>query len=222
MGVTGDGLRIAGLSRLAQVSIPTIKFYLRSGLLHPGRRTGPNQMRYDESHVRRLRVVRALVDRGGLPVAAVAELVGGSVDVRVPDVLTAISRTSAPDSTAPDSTAPDSTAPGPVGEVRAKWRDRVDEVLAKDGRKVAGDNAAAAELAGVLASLELAGHAPDDALLEAYLRAGAAVAAAEADQARGAGATRECAERLLVSIVLGTVALTAARRLGHDLADENG
>ncbi|WP_329792087.1 MerR family transcriptional regulator [Lentzea sp. DG1S-22] len=212
MGVTGDGLRIAGLSGLTQVSIPTIKFYLRSGLLHPGRRTGPNQMRYDESHVRRLRVVRALVDRGGLPVAAVAELVGGSVDVRVPDVLTAISRTG----------APDATTPGSLGEARAKWRDRVDEVLAKDGREVADDNAAAAELAGVLASLELAGHAPDDALLEAYLRAGAAVAAAEADQARGAGATRECAERLLVSIVLGAVALTAARRLGHDLADEDG
>ncbi|WP_394618790.1 MerR family transcriptional regulator [Lentzea sp. JNUCC 0626] len=211
MGVTGGGLRMAGLSGLTQVSIPTIKFYLRAGLLHPGRRTGPKQMRYDESHVRRLRVVRALVDRGGLSIAAVAELVGGSGDVSVPDVLTTISRTTAPEATPPD-----------VGEVRAKWRDRVDEVLARDGRKVADDNAAATELAEVLAGLELAGHAPDDALLETYLRAGAAVAAAEADQARGAGATRECAERLLVSVVLGTVALAAARRLGHDLTGENG
>jgi DNA-binding transcriptional MerR regulator len=207
MGVSDAGLRIAGLSRLAQVSIPTIKFYLRSGLLHAGQRTGPNQMRYDESHVRRLRVVRALIDRGGLSVAAVAELVGRGGGRSVSDVLASISR---------------DTPPGATGEARAKWRDRVDEVLARDGRSVAGDNAAATELAGVLAGLELAGHAPDDALLEAYLRAGATVAQAEADQARGAGATSECAERLLVSVVLGTVALTAARRLGHDLMAENG
>ncbi|MEV6710405.1 MerR family transcriptional regulator [Lentzea sp. NPDC051208] len=206
MGVSDAGLRIAGLSRLAQVSIPTIKFYLRSGLLHAGQRTGPNQMRYDESHVRRLRVVRALIDRGGLSVAAVAELVGRPGGRNVPDVLATISRDAPPDAT---------------GEARAKWRDRIDEVLARDGRSVAGDNAAATELAGVLAGLELAGHAPDDALLEAYLRAGATVARAEADQARGAGATRECAERLLVSVVLGTVALTAARRLGHELMAEN-
>jgi len=205
-GVSTGGLRIAGLSSLTRVSIPTIKFYLRSGLLHAGRRTGPNQTRYDESHVRRLRVVRALIDRGGLSVAAVAELVGGG-GRSVPDVLTAISR----------------DTPAEADEqARAKWRDRVGEVLARDGRRVADDNAAAAELAGLLAGLELAGHAPDDALLEAYLRAGAAVAAAEADQARDAGGSRECAERLLVSVVLGTVALTAARRLGHDLMNGDG
>lgn len=204
MGVTGsDSLRVAGLSRLTRVSVPTIKFYLRSGLLHAGERTGPNQMRYDESHVRRLRVIRALIDHGGLSVAAVAELVGGPGERTVPRVLDTIAqRTSTVDAT---------------GAARARWRDRLDAVLAQDDRRIDEDNPAAEEIVDVLVGMEVAGHAPDDALLAAYLRAGETVAAAEADRVRGAGQTRECAERLVVSIVLGAAALVAARRLGHDL-----
>ena len=47
-------MRIAELSRRSGVSVPTIKYYLREGLLAAGERTGPNQARYDEAHLRRL------------------------------------------------------------------------------------------------------------------------------------------------------------------------
>jgi DNA-binding transcriptional MerR regulator len=45
--VTTDSMRIAELSRRSGVSVPTIKYYLREGLLPPGERTSPNQALYN-------------------------------------------------------------------------------------------------------------------------------------------------------------------------------
>ena len=57
-------MRISELSATTGVSVPTIKYYLREGLLFEGRRTSPTQADYGEEHVQRLRVVRALIDSG--------------------------------------------------------------------------------------------------------------------------------------------------------------
>ena len=57
-------MRISELSATTGVSLPTIKYYLREGLLFEGRRTSATQAEYGEDHVRRLRVVRALIDSG--------------------------------------------------------------------------------------------------------------------------------------------------------------
>ncbi len=46
-------MRISELSRRSGVSIPTIKYYLRDGLLPAGRATAANQADYDEDHLRR-------------------------------------------------------------------------------------------------------------------------------------------------------------------------
>ena len=53
-------MRIAELSRDSGVPVPTIKYYVREGLLPPGELTSPNQAQYDASHLRRLRLIRAL------------------------------------------------------------------------------------------------------------------------------------------------------------------
>ncbi|WP_433295311.1 MerR family transcriptional regulator [Actinoplanes sp. CA-030573] len=63
------------LSRRSGVPIPTIKFYLREGLLPPGVATAANQADYDEEHLRRLALVRALIDVGGVSVAGAREVV---------------------------------------------------------------------------------------------------------------------------------------------------
>ncbi|MFF5294581.1 MerR family transcriptional regulator [Paractinoplanes globisporus] len=63
------------LSRRSGVPIPTIKFYLREGLLPPGVATAANQADYDEEHLRRLRLIRALIDVGGVTVAGAREVV---------------------------------------------------------------------------------------------------------------------------------------------------
>jgi DNA-binding transcriptional MerR regulator len=67
-------MRLAELSARSGVSTATIKYYLREGLLHPGRRVTATQSEYDEDHLRRLRLVRALIQVGGVPVASAREV----------------------------------------------------------------------------------------------------------------------------------------------------
>ena len=63
---SGVRLRISRLAATTCVPLATVKFYLRELLLHDGELTAPNHAQYDESHVRRLRLVRALLGPGGL------------------------------------------------------------------------------------------------------------------------------------------------------------
>jgi DNA-binding transcriptional MerR regulator len=67
-------VRISELSRRSGVPVATIKYYLRAGLLHEGRRTAATQAQYDQSHLDRLRLVRALLGAGGLSVATAREV----------------------------------------------------------------------------------------------------------------------------------------------------
>jgi DNA-binding transcriptional MerR regulator len=64
-------MRMAELSAESGIPVATIKYYLREGLLPPGERTRPNQARYAEIHVRRLKLVRALMEVGGLAISQV-------------------------------------------------------------------------------------------------------------------------------------------------------
>ncbi|NEA36411.1 MerR family transcriptional regulator [Streptomyces sp. SID13031] len=70
-------MKIAELSRVSGVPVPTIKYYLRENLLPPGELTSPNQASYSETHLRRLRLIRALVDLAQVPVARVKEVLEG-------------------------------------------------------------------------------------------------------------------------------------------------
>lgn len=76
-------MRIGELSRHSGVTIPTIKYYLREGLLPAGAATSPNQATYTDEHLRRLRLIRALIDVGGLSVAATREVLGAVDDPTV-------------------------------------------------------------------------------------------------------------------------------------------
>ena len=68
-------MKISELSVRTGVSIPTLKFYLREGLLSQGRLTSPNQADYDESHVKRAALIRALRDVAGLSIAKIRTIV---------------------------------------------------------------------------------------------------------------------------------------------------
>jgi len=76
-------MRMSELSTTTGVAVPTLKFYLREGLLHSGERTSPNQAQYDETHVERVRLVRALLEVGNLSVAQAARVVG-ALDADMP------------------------------------------------------------------------------------------------------------------------------------------
>src|SRR5262245_53765173 len=65
-------MRIAELSRRAGVPIPTIKFYIREGMLPRGERTGRNQAAYSETHLERLELIGTL-QQAGLSPAVIAQ-----------------------------------------------------------------------------------------------------------------------------------------------------
>ncbi|MDR6977558.1 DNA-binding transcriptional MerR regulator [Streptomyces sp. 3330] len=69
-------MRLAELSERSGVSTATIKYYLRERLVPPGRQVNATTSEYDEEHLRRLRLVRAMIQVGGLPVATVREVLG--------------------------------------------------------------------------------------------------------------------------------------------------
>lgn len=64
-------MRISELSRSSGVPVATIKYYLREGLLPKGEATAATQARYDDTHLRRLRLIRALAEVGEVPLAAI-------------------------------------------------------------------------------------------------------------------------------------------------------
>ncbi|MEU2780087.1 MerR family transcriptional regulator [Streptomyces sp. NPDC007162] len=69
-------MRLARLSERSGVPVATIKYYLREGLLPPGRQVNATTAEYDEEHLRRLRLVRAMIQVGRVPVAKVREVLG--------------------------------------------------------------------------------------------------------------------------------------------------
>lgn len=65
----GVALRLSELSRASGVSVASIKYYLREGLLAPGAPIAARQAEYGEEHLRRLRLVRAMLTVGGMSVS---------------------------------------------------------------------------------------------------------------------------------------------------------
>jgi DNA-binding transcriptional MerR regulator len=70
--------------------VATVKYYLREGLLQPGEVTGPRRAEYDESHVRRLQILRLLREVGGVPVTNLRLVMDALDDESLPihDVMT--------------------------------------------------------------------------------------------------------------------------------------
>lgn len=62
-------MRVSELSARSGVPVPTIKYYLREGLLPRGEVTAATQAAYGEEHLRRLRLIRAMSEVGDLPLA---------------------------------------------------------------------------------------------------------------------------------------------------------
>ncbi|KQT93674.1 hypothetical protein ASG49_01390 [Marmoricola sp. Leaf446] len=73
-------MRISELAEASGVSLPTLKYYLREGLLMPGAATARTRAEYDGTHLERLRLVRALVESGGLGIAAVRAVIAALDD----------------------------------------------------------------------------------------------------------------------------------------------
>jgi DNA-binding transcriptional MerR regulator len=72
---TSRAMLMSELAARAEVPVATVKYYLREGLLPPGRVTGPRRAEYDEAHLRRLHLLWMLREVGCVPVAALRDII---------------------------------------------------------------------------------------------------------------------------------------------------
>lgn len=76
-----DLLKISELARRTGVSVGTIRFYIREGLLpRPTMKTSRNMAYYDESFVARIKLVRRLQEERRLPLSMIRTIVAGGED----------------------------------------------------------------------------------------------------------------------------------------------
>lgn len=73
-------MRISELAERSGVSVATIKYYLREGLLPPGNKVSERRAEYADHHVARLRLLRALREVGAVSVADLKEIVDAVQD----------------------------------------------------------------------------------------------------------------------------------------------
>jgi DNA-binding transcriptional MerR regulator len=195
-------MRISELAERSGVPVATVKYYLRERLLHEGELTSVTQARYDESHLERLRLIRALVGPAGLSIAQVRRVLD-QVD-HPPESVHQLLGVGAE---AISTEAPAGRGHERVHELMRLWGWRVDE-------KDCNTHAALEE---ALQGLDGAGFPlPPDAL-EDYRQHMQAIAESEV-----AGVPIESAEAAVRYVVLGTVLveplLLALRRMAQQEA----
>ncbi|WP_263312115.1 MerR family transcriptional regulator [Brachybacterium atlanticum] len=196
-------MRISALSARTEVPIGTVKYYLREGLLAPGRQTSRTTAEYDESHVERIRLVRALTDAGGLDIAAVRRIVE-VLDAPGParlDLLATAQHALLADEPAP------SVATGRMGAVGDDGADEPDAAsparawLSRRGWHTYEDDLLVGRLERVWAACEAAGIQLDDELMDGYAEALVQVARLDVDT------VPEDPDEAVRRVVVGTVML---------------
>jgi DNA-binding transcriptional MerR regulator len=191
-------MRVSELVSRTGVPLASVKYYLREGLLPPGRATGATQADYGDEHVRRLELIRVLLDVVGLSVQR-ARTVLDVIDDPGESTYEAIGRAIA-------------VLP-PTAERRDDYP-RARALIQRLGQVYDPAYAAVAQLERALEAAEAAGIPYADDHLADY--AGAMRIVAEADLAR---VPRESATAATEYAVLGTAIgdpiLVALRRLAH-------
>jgi DNA-binding transcriptional MerR regulator len=196
---------ISELSQLSATPAATIKYYVRAGLLPAGDRHGENRTSYDDSHVHRLRLIRAMLEVGKLSVSSAAAVLAALDDTSKPIAETF--------EVAQNALARDAVAE--VSEPSEESVARADAVVERAGWRHCGDNVGRGILAQTIEGFAKAGHPMTDDHLDRY--AAAAEIVAEADIA-AVGAIADPAERtelMVVGTVLGDSLSLGLRRIAQ-------
>lgn len=200
-------MRMAELTRTSGVPVPTIKYYLREGLLPAGELSPPNQARYDESHVRRLALIRALIDVGGLSVADARKVLSAIDDphTSMHDLLGATMH---------------ALTPGPTGEDESEEYQRalsaVNAMIRRRGWQLGEVTPTRSVAAEVLARLDRLGQQRLIDALDSYAEAAELIAKTDVALVAGIEGRDARAETALVGTVLGDVLIAALRRLAQE------
>ncbi|WP_329425218.1 MerR family transcriptional regulator [Streptosporangium sp. NBC_01495] len=201
-------MRISELSAASGVPIPTIKYYLREGLLPAGEQTSATRARYGEEHVRRLRLIRALLEVGRLSIASIGKVMA-AVDDENLDLHHVLG-------TAQYALAP-AVEPQASGEEWARARAEADTMITDLGWRVDPDAPARDELAQAIITLGRLGMPAGGEALRPYADAALRLVTEHEIGAIPLDGPREAA---VEAMVLGTVVhgrvLDIMRRLAHE------
>ncbi len=199
-------MKISALSSATGVPIATVKYYLREGLLPPGARTARNQADYGDDHLRQLRLIRALIEVGGLSVAAVRDVLDVVAHPTLP-VRESLEVAHVALGPPPDS-AP---IPDDVAEARAE----VDLFIESRGWNVDPTTPSRRALADGLVTLRRLGRDVDVEMFTPYAELADQLAAREIENLPSGVPRTELVERLVVSTVVFERTLIALRRMAQ-------
>lgn len=203
-------MRIGELSRRTGATIPTIKYYIREGLLPAGRRTAANQAEYDDTHVERIALIRALREVADLPIATIRETLDaiehpdrGASDRHLGLALGALSEPL--------------EVPADDADAYAVAADTVDSTLRARGWSVAPGSTARAELIRAIVAINR--HFPGGVTAEGldfYAQLAETVAEHEIPQRwEAVGSPADALRYAVLGTVLYEPVILALRRLAH-------
>lgn len=200
-------IRISELAESTGVPVATIKYYLREGLMPPGRATAPNQADYDTLHEQRLRLVRVLREIGGLSIEAIRRLLAVVDDPgqSLHEVLGAAHR-----------------ATGPISPANAEAAreheelEEVDALLERLGWDVTLDAPDRRQLADALLALRTLGYPVTAETFLPYAHAADAIAANELAGLPTDAPRDQVVEYVIVGTIVYGTALSALRRLAQE------
>ncbi|MFJ7967650.1 MerR family transcriptional regulator [Streptomyces sp. NPDC096324] len=203
-------MRLAELSGQSGVSTATIKYYLREGLLQPGRRVSATQADYGEDHLRRLRLVRALIQIGGVSVADAREVIAAAEDESLDHHL----RLGAATRMLPTVEKPDEDDPAIATACRS-----VEALLERLGWSCEPGtdllNPAHRRLIDSVAALDRLGYPCDTESLLPYGRLAAQLAVTDLDLVEEQATPSEQIEAAVALTVLYEPVLLSLRRMAH-------
>jgi len=193
-------MRISQLSERAGLPIGTVKFYLRTGLLPAGRSLNATQADYSESHLERLRLIRALIEVGRLSVAEIQSVLE-SVDH-------------------PTTTEAGLDAVHQVTSLKGRDPSEIEvasahELVMSLGWTIEPDSPHLTSLARAIAALDSIGLPPTATRLKVYAEAASHVARNDVNWVLDAPQDQQV-ELALVSAVLWEALLSSLRRLASE------
>jgi DNA-binding transcriptional MerR regulator len=197
-------MRLSELEQTSGVPAATIQYYLREGLLHPGRAVSARLAEYDESHVRRLRLLRVLREVGQVPVSRLQLLSRAVEDERPVHALLGV--------------AADALAPAPPEDgARERGRAEADQLLERLGWQVREVTPDRDNLAAILESYErLTGTPLPDEVIREYAGAADRLARHEIASLDPSTGRAELLAQMVVGQVLFGHLLAVLRRLAEE------
>jgi DNA-binding transcriptional MerR regulator len=202
-----EAVKMAELSRTSEVPVPTVKYYLREGLLPPGVPAGPNQAEYGEEHERRLRLIRVLREVGDLGVAQVRKVLK-AIDNQALSLHAVLGEA--------HHALGSPRQPAVISDELAWAKGEVDRFITELGWRVSPEAPARWILAEALLALRRLCGAQGPEIFAPYAEVAERIAAAEVGAGPEHGSRAETVEWMVIGTVVYEAALSALRRLAQE------